>query len=587
MKTFAVDFESYYDKECSVSTLGPRAYFSHPSFDAYLVTVVGDDGFSFVGHPKDFQWELLRDNRVVMHNASFDYALYRFGVEKGWYPDVPFECHCTADMVAYFGLPRSLKEASATLFQIEVSKTTRDNMLGKRWEKMTTEFQEQVKEYALKDAELCLKIWNELNAEWPEHERQISLMNRRIGMRGLPIDEDLLRKNLEAIRERLFEAERSIPWIEDKTPLSRTAINAECRKHGIEPPSSWAKDSEEADKWFALHGAKHLWARAVQDYRRINAFLRKLESFERGTLSGGRYYGGFMYFGANPTGRFSGSGGNLNLQNLPKEEMFGVSFRPMIKAKPGFKLLVADLSQIEVRTLAYGAGDVETMERIRQSDDIYHAFGITLGLHTEEEGPLRGFPERRQLVKMLVLGLGFQMGHERFAKENDIPLDEAERLVNLFRSRMKKTVGFWKKIEKDLAAAHALGVPFETPLPNGRILKYGVLKRMRNKKTQRFQYLAKMSRFGKKRDLAIFPGHLAENYAQALARDVFSDMMLRVEAAGVPIIMHVHDEMVAEVPEAEAEEKLATMLAIMHSPPDWAPDLPVAAEGKILNYYSK
>lgn len=587
MITYAADWESYYDKECSVSTLGPRAYFSHPSFDAYLMTVVGDDGFSFVGHPKDFDFELFRNNRVVMHNASFDYALYRFGVEKGWYPDVPFECHCTADMVAYFGLPRSLKEASATLFQIEVSKTTRDNMLGKRWDKMTPEFQEQVKEYALKDAELCLKIWQELGAEWPERERQISLMNRRIGMRGLPIDEELLRSNLEGIKTKLFEAEQSIPWIEDKTPLSRTAINEECRKNGIEPPSSWAKDDEEADKWFALHGAKHLWARAVQDYRRINAFLKKLESFDRATLAGGRYYGGFMYFGANPTGRFSGSGGNLNLQNLPKEEMFGVNFRPMIKAKPGYKLLVADLSQIEVRTLAYGAGDTETMERIRQSDDIYHAFGIILGLHTDAEGPLRGFRERRQLVKMLVLGLGFQMGFDRFARENGIDLKEAERLVNLFRSKMKKTVAFWNRFDKERATCHSLGVPFEIELPNGRVMKYGVLKRMRNPKTKRFQYLAKLSRFGKSRHVAIFAGHLAENYAQALARDVFSDMMLRVEAAGIPIIMHVHDEMVCEVPEAQAEELLAKMLAIMHTPPDWIPDLPVAAEGTINDFYSK
>lgn len=587
MITYALDFESFYNAECSVKTLGPRAYFAHPSFDAYLVTVVSDEGFSFVGHPEDFQWELLRDQRVVMHNASFDYALYRFGVERGRFQDVPFECHCTADLCAYLCLPRSLKDAAAAVLGVEVSKTVRDDMAGKRWEAMTPEFQQRVKEYALKDAELCLKLWQELEAGWPHHEREISRMNRQIGMRGLPINQELLRTNLETIKTKLFEAEQAIPWIADKTPLSRTAINAECRKHGIEPPSSWAQDSEEAEAWLDKHGRVHLWAMAVRDFRRINSLLRKLESFDRATLADGRYYGGFYYCGAAPTLRFSGSGGNLNLQNLPKEEMFGVNFRPMIEAKPGYKLLVADLSQIEVRTLAYGAKDAETLERIRQSDDIYHAFGIVLGLHKEEEGPLRKFPERRQLVKMLVLGLGFQMGAERFARENDIPLPEAERLVNLFRSRMKKTVGFWNQFDKDLAACHSLGVPFEIPLPIGRTMKYGVLRRMRNAKTKRFQYLAKMNRFGKKRDMGIFPGHLAENYAQGLARDVFSDMMLRVEAAGIPVILHVHDEMVCEVPEDRAEELLSKMLAIMHTPPDWAPDLPVAAEGKILTYYAK
>ena len=586
MNTFAADWESYYDKECSVSTLGPKAYFSHPSFDAYLMTVVGDDGFSFVGHPQDFNFELFRNNRVVMHNASFDFALYRFGVEQGWYPDVPFECHCTADLAAYFGLPRSLKEASASLFQIEVSKTTRDNMLGKRWESMTPEFQEQVKEYALKDAELCLKIWQELGAEWPERERQISSLNRQIGMRGLPIDEELLRRNLEGIKARLFEAEQAIPWIEDKTPLSRTAINEECRKNGIEPPSSWAKDSEEADKWFALHGAKHLWARAVQDYRRINAFEKKLEAFSRGTLAGGRYYGGFMYFGANPTGRFSGSGGNLNLQNLPKEEMFGVEFRPLIKAKPGHKLLIADLSQIEVRTLSWLAGDQQALDLIRDSEDVYHAFGVLLGLHDPANGQLKDYSKAlRQKVKGVGLGLGYGMAAARFSAVSGMGLEDAEEMVRVYRAKMRKVVQYWKTLEKDLGMCHQLGVPFEITLPSGRAMRYGRIKRMKSKFG--FQFIAKVSRFGKTRDMNVFGGHLAENASQALARDVFADMMLRVEAAGIPIIMHVHDECVAEVPEAQAEELLAKMLAIMHTPPDWIPDLPVAAEGTINDFYSK
>ena len=83
------------------------------------------------------------------------------------------------------------------------------------------------------------------------------------------------------------------------------------------------------------------------------------------------------------------------------------------------------------------------------------------------------------------------------------------------------------------------------------------------------------------------PALMAHNCAQGLARDVFADMMLRVEAAGIPIIMHVHDECVVEVPENQADELLAKMLAIMHSPPDWIPDLPVAAEGTINDFYSK
>lgn len=110
MTTYAIDFESYYSKECSIKTLGPLGYFSHPDFDAYMVSVVADDGFTFVGHPKDFDWSLIEGQIVISHNASFDETLYLYGVTQNWWPEAKAaEWHCTADMAAYCGLPRSSK----------------------------------------------------------------------------------------------------------------------------------------------------------------------------------------------------------------------------------------------------------------------------------------------------------------------------------------------------------------------------------------------------------------------------------------------------------------------------------------------
>jgi hypothetical protein len=91
MKTYAVDFETYYDKECSVRVYGPRGYFSHPKFDAYMVSVVSDTGYEFCGHPKDFDWTLLEDQRVLSHNAFFDESLYIYGVSKNWWPLVAYK----------------------------------------------------------------------------------------------------------------------------------------------------------------------------------------------------------------------------------------------------------------------------------------------------------------------------------------------------------------------------------------------------------------------------------------------------------------------------------------------------------------
>ncbi len=258
---------------------------------------------------KDFDWSILEGNIVLSHNASFDETLYFFGADKGWWPRVtPAEWFCTADMAAACGLPRSLKNATAEAFDLEVSKTTRDNMSGKRWENMEEDFKEEVSAYALKDSELCLRLWEDYEKNWSEQERAISLTNRRIIQRGLPMDTDLLVKHLEIINQRLFEAESNIPWAGEKPLLSRAAFDEECLKHGIEPPQSLAQTDLDTQEWIRQYGYKYRWIESVTNWRRINALKKKLEAFDYATLPDGRYYGGLMYWGGH-TGRFSGSGG--------------------------------------------------------------------------------------------------------------------------------------------------------------------------------------------------------------------------------------------------------------------------------------
>ena len=134
--------------------------------------------------------------------------------------------------------------------------------------------------------------------------------------------------------------------------------------------------------------------------------------------------------------------------------------------------------------------------------------------------------------------------------------------------------------------AQSLGVPYQVKLPSGRVMNYGVLRKMRAA-NGRFNLMAKLVRMGGMRDTKVYSGHVVENMSQALARDIFSDMMLRLNQAGLRIIMHVHDEVIIEVPEAEAKESLAKTLSIMSEPPVWIPDIPVAAEGEIADFYSK
>jgi len=593
METYALDFETYYDKRCSIRTLGPLGYFSHPEFDAYLLTVKGDDGTEFVGHPKEFNWNLLIGNTALSHNASFDETLYLYGATQGWWPRVDTAAwHCTADLAAYVRIPRSLKGAVATAFGLEIDKTTRDNMSGKRWESMTDEFRAEVSTYAIKDAELCLRLWEEFSDRWPEEERVISTLNRRICQGGIPIDTGLLKKQLETINQKLFEAESAIPWMGARPLLSRAAFDDECLKEGLEPPESLAASNPESKKWMEYNSKKHEWINAVQNWRRINALKKKVESFDVATMPDGRYYGGFMYFGAH-TGRFSGSGGNLNLQNLPRDEMFGINLRHLISTEPGKRLVVADLSQIEVRTLCWLAGDWAMMNEIEKCDDIYEAFAIRFGSWKKEQGSLKQDPKLRHKIKAMVLGCGYGAGKKRFAEMSGMTQKEADAAVDLYRNTMESVTKLWRGYNTDISGAYNLTqqripTPLTVDLPSGRILDYGLIKTDKMEEGEgRLQYMAHFPKGAKMIPIKLWGGFVTENASQALARDIFSDMLVRVARAGHKIIMHVHDEIVVEANKDEADQALSDILKIMSTPPQWIPDIPLDAEGSILTRYTK
>lgn len=592
MKTFALDFESYYDKVCSIRILGPLGYFGHPDFDAYMVSVVGDDGTNFVGHPKDFDWSLLDGNVVLSHNASFDETLYLFGVKQKWWDSCsPAEWHCTADLVAYCRLPRSLKGSTAEMFDLKVDKSTRDNMSGKKWGDMPEDFKKEVTEYALKDSVLCLKLWEALSDQWPETERRISTVNRRIVQTGIPIDVSLLEKSLVIIKQALFDAEENIPWIGDRPLLSRNAFDDQCRLVGLTPPTSLAESDEDAQKWLETNSPNHKWIRAVKDWRRINALKKKLESFDYATMPDQRFYGGCMYFGAH-TGRFSGSGGNLNLQNLPRKDMFGVNLRHIICPSKGNKLVVVDLSQIEVRTLCWLAKDKKMLKEIENTADIYEAFAVRFRLWDTKDGELKKEnPTLRHSVKAMVLGCGYGAGGDRFAAMEGIDVGLAMGRVTLYREKMKKVVALWREYSRDISGAHEVSkqcpTNFTVELPSGRVLDYGRIGIGFGKLKRKKEFLAKVPRNGRKVDVRLWGGLVAENASQALARDIFSDMLLRVYDAGHKIIMHVHDEIVVETPDEDAEKTLSDIINIMSCPPEWISDIPLAAEGDILTRYQK
>ena len=126
---------------------------------------------------------------------------------------------------------------------------------------------------------------------------------------------------------------------------------------------------------------------------------------------------------------------------------------------------------------------------------------------------------------------------------------------------------------------------FTIELPSKRVLNYGSIKKSAGE--FRTNYVSHHYKGNKQVPIRLWGGLLAENASQALSRDIFSDMMLRLEEEGIKTIFHVHDEFIIEVDENKADATLEKVLQVMSTPPKWIPEIPLEAEGKIVDRYEK
>lgn len=720
----AVDFETTYDKNCSIKPLGWDAYFRHPHFECYLVAIKTSDDIEFTGHPKDAPWDQIASHHWISHNAAFDENLYLIAEEKGWWGDLPIPRYwdCTMDLMAYCGEPHSLKNSVKSVFNVELSKEVRDSAAGKRppkswecvhpnipediWTPMSDEAWKDMLDYALSDSVWCLKLWQAKEDQWSEQERWLSRHTRAIARRGVPCDVDLAMKAASDLKEVLFEFESCIPWSDKDALLSRAAFNRQCAKCNLTPPKSLAQDNAESEDWLVSNETTHEWIYAYRNWRKANALLKKVEAVIRGTRKFRdhyRYFGQMKYCGAH-TRRWSGSGGNLNMQNPPKgtqtfqcngaEATF--QFRDFFCAAPGTKFAALDLSQIEVRTLAWLSRDKDMLDRIAGSPDIYQAFAEAFGLWDPEKGLMKEVdPDLRNFTKPVVLGSGFGASAWAFAEKEseqlrkavdrkyvnatveqqeadalewlnsqstevgtwwwkkagrmvcrqatmpveltspsgssytarreqwkefakyvdaldgkldrhaEVPIEiekwdwdiqsvlvmkEATYCVNLYRGSMTHVTQFWKRLTRILKGS-LLDRHMEFVLPSGNKMVYKNVKQVRPTKEEEdkgegSQIFCTIVRNGQKKPMKPWYGLLTENLAQSLARDVFGSILRALEEAGFEILFHVHDEVAVLLPTDKAEELVKVAEGLMSRPPEWIPDLPVAAEGNFGKTYA-
>lgn len=382
-------------------------------------------------------------------------------------------------------------------------------------------------------------------------------------------------------------------------------------------------------------------AAEILDIRRelSKSSVSKYKAMEIAMCGDKRVRGLLQYYGASRTGRWAGR--LVQVQNLPRNYIENLdTARELVKshnrqglnllygdvadtlsqlirtafiAPEGNTLCVADFSAIEARVLSWLAGEQWRMEVFASHGKIYEAaasmmFGVPI------EKISKGNPEYslRQKGKVAELALGYQGGANALISMGALKMglteDELPDIVHRWRQANKRICDFWYAV--DQAALSVLetaqpagvghniilarefnavyGLDFLTvQLPSGRKLFYPAPFLAENQfgraaihyKTQIANKWCCTSTYG---------GKLVENITQAVARDCLAIALRRLVAAGYKPLMHIHDEVVCEVPLTSLhDDEVERMSQIMCQPIDWAPGLLLNAAGFQNKYYMK
>jgi hypothetical protein len=583
----AVDFETTFfpKRKIGLRSMGVDQYLRHPETEIYLVAIHADEG-SFLGNPSEFDWSSIGGRVWVSHNAAFDKRVWRRLCEL--HPEIaehqPSEWNCSSNLSCWMGHPRALKDACRAMFNVDVSKDARKKMENKtsRELRASPEWKE-ILEYAERDAFWCWKIWDEHAEKWPSVERRISLMTIEQCMRGLPGDREYLDKSIKTLDRVCWEAKQVLPWAngnsEERAVLSAIAVAEECRKLGIRPPKSLAEDSTDCQLWEAAH-PEIPWVREMRRYRKANLLMTKLQTMRDRIRPDGRIDFSQKYCGAH-TKRTSGDQG-FNVQGFQRDAFEGVDMRRAVHAMNGGNMVIADLAQIEPRTLAWIVEDKPKMELINRGVSVYQAHAIQT-LNWKGENLKKEDPHLYAMCKMRVLGLSYGCGAERFVDYcwtqygHKISLRDAKSQVNDFRRKERLIVEFWNQIGRRMESS--VGSDLEINLPSWNKMVYRDIRKVNGQITANLA-TGRVNRMW---------GSLGvENIIQATARDCFYEKLLKIEDAGIPTLFAVHDEVITdEIPEDQTRDALEIVSEIMREECEWMPGIALDSEASASPFYLK
>ena len=640
----SIDLETFSDVD--LIKCGVYAYADSPAFEVLLFAYSFDGGETRVidlAQGEELPGEVAEavfDGSVVKtaFNANFE----RTCLSKYFGRYLPPESwHCSAVQAAVLALPRSLEDVGAVLglderkmkegkeliryFCVPCKPTKANGGRRRNLPCHAPEKWELFKTYCMRDVDVEKSIRRKLcKFPIPEGEMELYRLDQRINDRGVPVDMGLVRQAV--VCERLHKevvTRRAYELTGLENPNSVAQLKGWLGENGVEAESlsrkAVAELIEESDG-------------EVKELLRLRLLMaktsvKKYEAMERSVCSDGRVHGLLQFYGANRTGRWAGR--LVQVQNLPQNHIEDLELarrlvregrfedvemlydstpnvlseliRTAFVAEPGCRFVVADFSAIEARVLAWLAGERWRLEVFSSHGKIYEASASAM-FHVPIEEVTKGSP-LRQKGKIAELGLGYggaagalvSMG----ALEMGLSEDDLPPLVAAWRRANPHITQFWWDVDKAAVEAvtkrtgtRAGRITFEyrsgilfVMLPSGRKLAY-VKPRLAVNKFGRegltYEGISENKKWGR---IETYGPKLVENIVQGTARDLLAEAMLRVERKGYPIVMHCHDEIIAEVPEGNGSvEEMCEVMAVR---PSWAEGLPLRADGYECPFYQK
>ena len=611
MNFLTLDFETYYDKDFSLSKLTTEEYIRDDRFEVIGVSVkVGDEPAVWFSGTKSQtkawldQFEMEK-YFVVAHNMMFDGAIL------AWYFDIhPFALMDTLAMLrAVDGteVGNSLAKA-AERYGVGKKGTEVVAAMGKHRRDFTSADLQQYGEYCKNDVEITYQLFEILRSSFKNKElRLIDLTLRMFTKPALQLNLPLLEQHLIDVvdkKEALIAAANA-----DKDSLMSNSKFADMLIDlGVEPPTkispttgkmayALAKNDDGfkalADHWDervqALVAAR-LGSKSTLEETRTQRFINIAK---RGSLPVPlRYY-------AAHTGRWGGDD-KLNLQNLPR----GKKGAPPPKLKcaivppEGYVLIDSDSSQIEARVLAWLAGQNDLVDAFERGKDVYRIMAAKIYRRQYIENVTE---EERFVGKTTILGCGYGMGHVKFRLQLrafgvDLSEEWCKKVLRTYRDEYSHIPALWEEAHvcldalsdeklktsvfgKQPQAVNVLpGIGFD--MPSGLPLKYMDLRPDAIDERGRKQYIYSTRRG----NVRIYGGKVVENICQALARCVIGEQMLKV-AERYQIVLTVHDAVACIAREEEKEEAARYVQECMRWRPKWAQTLPLDCEVKYGDSY--